>query len=282
MGRVLEFFGTSTSDHDANWNEIVTVQRCPYMGRKCIKTRKSDPDVAIGTCSVIYSDQPAIICPIRLRERHQIFFDCMHLLSLNEPGNEIHAVAEVSIPGGSLDYVLVSAREGRVKDFVGIEIQTLDTTGTVWPERQRFLHSVGIRVPRKDRESKSSFGMNWKMTAKTILVQLHHKIQTFEFLNKKLVLAIQDRLLFYMEKEFSFGHLNNPALIGDSMHFHAYELANQEEKYSINLRSRKSTNTEGIATALGLRTEARVELSAIVSVLEGKINPSTRLVICSH
>jgi hypothetical protein len=61
MGRVLEFFGTSTSDHDANWNEIVTVQRCPYMGRKCIKTRKSDPDVAIGTCSVIYSDQPAII-----------------------------------------------------------------------------------------------------------------------------------------------------------------------------------------------------------------------------
>jgi hypothetical protein len=116
-------------------------------------------------------------------------------------------VPEVSIPGGSVDYFLVSARKGKVKDFVGIELQTLDTTGTVWPERQRLLKKLG--VPRSDKmaTSKKSYGMNWKMTAKTILVQMHHKIQTFEHVHKKLVLVVQDKLLAYMSLEFNL----NPA-----------------------------------------------------------------------
>lgn len=67
--------------------------------------------------------------------------------------------------------------------------------------------------------------MNWKMTAKTILVQMHHKIETFEHVHKKLVLVIQDKLLQYMSKEFNFSHLKSPALLGDSMHLHAYSRA---------------------------------------------------------
>jgi hypothetical protein len=64
---------------------------------------------------------------------------------------------------------------------VGIELQTLDTTGTVWPTRQRFLASKGFDdIPRAELENTKTYGMNWKMTAKTILVQLHHKIQTFD------------------------------------------------------------------------------------------------------
>lgn len=42
--------------------------------------------------------------------------------------------------------------------------------------------------------------MNWKMTAKTILVQLHHKIDTFESISKHLVLVVQDYLLDYMKR----------------------------------------------------------------------------------
>jgi len=63
-------------------------------------------------------------------------------IDTHEPGNELHIVSEVSIPGGSVDYFLVSAKDGKVKDFVGIELQTLDTTGTVWPERQRLLKKL--------------------------------------------------------------------------------------------------------------------------------------------
>jgi hypothetical protein len=164
-----------------------------------------------------------------------------------------------------------------VRDFVGLELQTLDTTGTVWPERQRFLAAAGLSVPKKDVVSDKPFGMNWKMTAKTILVQLHHKIQTFEHLNKKLVLVIQDHLLAYMEKEFSFGHLASPALDGDPLHLHAYALKPAMGEFKLNLATRKSTDAEGVATALGLQVSAKVELRVIVAALEAKMSDLTRL-----
>ena len=153
------------------------------------------------------SPQPVMICPFRLLERSQIFTDCVHLLTLHEPGNELRVVAELTVPGGSIDYCLVSVRDGKPRDFVGIELQTLDTTGTVWPERQRFLRHYKVPVKRADAGSGKPFGMNWKMTAKTILVQLNHKIVTFEHLSKRLVLVLQDRMLDYMRGEFAFDHV---------------------------------------------------------------------------
>src|SRR6202043_1451815 len=101
---------------------------------------------------------------LRLLERRQIFTDCLHLLS-HEPGNELHLVSEVGIPGGSIDYFLASVREGKVRDFVAVELQTLDTTGTVWPERQRFLREHKLRGKRQHATSDKPFGRNWKRTA---------------------------------------------------------------------------------------------------------------------
>jgi hypothetical protein len=118
--------------------------------------------------------------------------------------------------------------------------------------------------------------MNWKMTAKTILVQMHHKIQTFEHVNKKLVLVIQDKLLNYMSREFNFAHLKNPAAIGDSMHFHAYSLSQQtDNSLKLEMYSRLSTDADGIGICLGLQAEARVELEQIVMALQSKISEVT-------
>jgi hypothetical protein len=276
---VAELFGRSADKKDENWKAIVASQQCPFLDKKCYKVRKSDPKTSIGSCTVIYGRDglPVVICPTRLIEGRQIFVDCLHLLTQHEPGNELHLVPEVSIPGGSVDYFVVSAKNGKVRDFVGIELQTLDTTGTVWPERQRLLRD--LKVPRgDDKENEtSSFGMNWKMTAKTILVQMHHKIQTFEHVNKKLALVVQDRLLAYMTKEFNFGHLANPAVIGDSMHFRAYELNRKPDNaFGLTLQARLSTDTAGIATCLGLQAEARVELDEIIKALQAKISDVTR------
>src|SRR5665647_584417 len=139
--RIAEFFNFSTKNNSVDWQSVIAKQHCDYLNKKCIKVRKSEPAISIGTCTVRYSkdDQEVIICPHRLIEKRKIFFDCLHLLSLHEPGNEVHVVSEISIPGGSVDYFLVSVQNKRVVDFVGIELQTLDTTGTIWPERQRLL-----------------------------------------------------------------------------------------------------------------------------------------------
>lgn len=276
MSRVRELFTFSVERNDVNWKSLIRKQQCRYSCKRCFKVRKSQANVSIGTCTVRYGtdNKDVIICPNRLLERKQIFADCLHLLTSHQPGNELHLIPEVAIPGGNVDYFLVSTDANRkVKDFVGIELQTMDTTGTVWPERELALQDLGLKqsVPA----TKKSFGMNWKMTAKTILVQLHHKIDTFEAINKHLVLVVQDCLLDYMKREFSFGHVNTQALIGDSMHFHSYKLKKGEADYKLVLDSRCSTDSSGISTLLGLKADANIGFEEIAKILESKITDKT-------
>lgn len=277
--KVAELYGFATFQ-SVDWKAVAAAQHCPFLNRKCLKNRKSEPEITIGTCTMTYGRQlrPVMTCPFRLLERSQIFTDCVHLLKLHEPGNELRIVAELAVPGGSIDYCLVSVRDGKPRDFVGIELQTLDTTGTVWPERQRFLRQHKVHVKRQDAASTKSFGMNWKMTAKTILVQLNHKIATFEYLSKRLVLVLQDYLLDYMRGEFAFNHIQG-VRDGDPMQFHAYELRQEAVAYSLNLKERISTDTAGIALCLGLQADTRVELRTILEQIESKLPQSTLLTI---
>jgi len=277
MSKVKELFGMYCSK-EADFSGILQSQICPYSSKKCYKTRKSDPETAIGTCTVNYQDKDIIICPNRLLENNQIFIDCLHLLTLHEPGNELYVIPEVAIPGGNVDYFLVSAKDGKVKDFIGIELQTMDTTGTIWPERQRLLHELSFPVALKDIENRKPFGMNWKMTAKTILIQMHHKSETFEYINKHLVLIIQKPFYEYMKREFSFSHIGN-ARIGDPVHIHSYDLKNKNNHLRLSLDTRVSTDSNGIAESLGLNAQAKVELQDIISTLEQKLSEDYRLTI---
>jgi hypothetical protein len=276
MSRVRELFTFSVERDDVNWKSLLRKQQCRFSGKRCFKVRKSQASVSIGTCTVRYGadEKDVIICPHRLLERKQIFADCLHLLTSHQPGNELHLVPEVAIPGGSVDYFLVSTDASRkVRDFVGIELQTMDTTGTVWPERELALQELGLK--KNVAEPEKNFGMNWKMTAKTILVQLHHKIDTFEAINKHLVLVIQDHLLDYMKREFAFGHVSPQPLIGDSMHFHSYRLQKEDKDYKLVLDSRCSTDSAGISKLLGLKADANIGFEEIARILEGKISDST-------
>lgn len=114
------------------------------------------------------------------------------------------------------------------------------------------------------------------MTAKTILVQLNHKIATFEQLGKKLALVLQDHLLDYMRAEFAFAHIKG-LRDGDAMQFHAYELRPQAAAYTLQLKERVSTDAAGIAACLGLQADTRVELQLMFDQIEAKLPESTLL-----
>lgn len=119
MTKLRELFGQSTDSSRHNWDATVTTQHCPFLGRKCLKNRKSEPDIAIGTCTVTHGGGPVVICPYRFLERRVIFTDCLSLVR-HEPGNELHVVPEVSIPGGTVDYLCApcgrSYDRARLKD----------------------------------------------------------------------------------------------------------------------------------------------------------------------
>ena len=118
------------------------------------------------------------------------------------------------------------------------------------------------------------------MTAKTILVQMHHKVETLEHISKKLVLVIQDYLLDYLRREFNFAHLNN-GRIGDSVHLHAYKLDEMDGGFHIGLFQRLSTDAAGVAECLGLQAESKIELETIIADLERKISQNTLLTLAA-
>lgn len=275
MSKISEFFGLYCKNIDLDFKRAMETQTCPYTQRLCSKMRKSDPETKIGTCSVEYQNQNIVICPFRMLEHNQIFIDCLHLLTLHEPGNELYLVPEVQIPSGHVDYFLVSVKDKKVKDFIGIELQTMDTTGTVWPERQKFLRERGLESAT-DVNDKGSFGMNWKMTLKTILVQMHHKSETFEHLNKHLVLIIQTSLYEHMRRDFNFDGIEGVRL-GDPVHIHAYAFAEKDNKLSLSLHTRVSTDSSGIAKCLGLKAARKVELQDLIRALEPKLTETNRL-----
>ena len=55
------------------------------------------------------------------------------------------------MPGGFVDYFLISANEDRrVQGFVALEIQTLDTTVSVWNARAQLLQELGVENTGKN------------------------------------------------------------------------------------------------------------------------------------
>lgn len=276
---VIELFGRDVSDRSLPWAQIVDEQMCPFLGKRCYKVRKSSPDISIGTCTVSFGsdDAPVVICPTRLRDQDRIFADCVPLLTLHEEGNELHVIPEVRIPGGSVDFVLASSKAGKIVDFVGIEIQTLDTVGTVWPARQRVLLELGVPVEDDAADSTKSYGMNWKMTAKTILMQMHHKIETFEHVGRKLVLVVQAEFLEYMQREFTFAHFVGVPEDADSARVHAYSLNPPQDGHrALRLSTTLGTDSEGVAASLRSRADSAVELDQILTALDLKWSAATR------
>jgi hypothetical protein len=274
---ISELFTHSSIEEVVNWAELTATQPCKYLSRRCLKVRKSQPEISIGTWSIHRPGMiaPLIVCPHRFLERGQVFFDCLHLLTLHEPGNELHRVNEIEIPGGLVDYFIVLVRDNRVVDFVGIELQSVDTTGSLWDSPQRFLASKGA-APMPAEAAQQAFGINWKMTAKTTLIQLHHKVETFESLGKHLVLVLQDRLMDYMSGQFQFDQVTQ-ARMSDPLHFHTYTLNLTDTGYRLQMNARWSSTSAGIAAALGMKTSPNLTLQVVVSRLEAKLSSNTRI-----
>lgn len=278
--RVLELYTYAAEQglSGEEWQAVLAGEYCCYLGGKCDKTRKTQPEITIGSCTVGFKGHPVMICPHRFLQRRQIFIDALHLLRNHVPGNQLHVIPEISIPGGSVDYFVPSVSRGQIQDYVAVEIQTLDTTGTVWPSRQQFIEGLpGNQTPSEPKGGKRSYGMNWKMTAKTILVQLHHKLTTLELLGKNMVLAFQDVFFRYITAEFSTSGLRG-AVPGDSVHFHVYNLSREDGgKFSIELTERYSTTAAGIAQMLGMQRSANLPEEMLLARIQAKISDATLL-----
>jgi hypothetical protein len=241
----------------------LAAQHCPFLSRTCVKQRKSDAAQTIGACTVGFQSNSLIICPHRFIAGDQIFHDCVDLLTSAGATPTYRIIPEVQIPGGNVDYFLVASNGDIITDYVGIEIQSLDTTGSggIWDARQDI--NAGTL------HSSYSYGINWRMSAKTILMQMHHKSESFEGLGKKLVLVVQAEFFAYMVREFSTTHLRE-ASPEDSVHFHIYDISIRGDHLELAIKERKSTSAAGINQMLMLGRDAGIADNDVKHLIQNK------------
>jgi hypothetical protein len=268
--RVNELFGQYTNGSSfPDLHQALERQDCPWSDLGCYKNRKSDPSTMIGVCSVSLDDgQPVLICPNRLLEGGRIFIDCLDLLAGSMAGSDLYLVPEVKLPVGRIDYMLVAARNGHAFDFVAIELQTLDTTGSIWRDREEMLFKEGYQV---DDIAGTRASLNWRMTAKTILTQCVQKSEIFDAMGKNLVLVCQQRLVEYMQQNFDFSAIHSIASERDVFHIHGYDYRPLKDKMRLSLAMTSSFDIDGVKGILGKNKSINQGIEQVLQTLDARL-----------
>ena len=197
---IWEFFGYRTDDLSLKAKAAAAKKECPIIGEVCEKS--FNDGVTSGVCALKpMTSEPVICCPIRMyADDYRIlkdvsikaFYEGLKLL----PGREALSFAttasescvavfgkrwggELRLPqksgrgGYFVDWVLAKIdATGELEEFVAVEVQTIDTTGTYRNGYEAFMH---------DRSTiKTTAGLNWENVSKRILPQLIYKGQVLQ------------------------------------------------------------------------------------------------------
>lgn len=183
----------------------IRLQRCPFIDAECVKFRKSEPVVRIGSCALGIKTgggfQPVIVCPERFRTGD--VFEALEAEFFPGAG-EVSWVREVNLGTvGSFDYVAVAPRRGIdfSTDYVCVEIQAAGTIGTPWGAIKHYRENLSL-----DGVGPVNYGINWANEfIKTMMQQILKKGSVISSWGRgrKIVVVIQDLGMDYILKQGS-------------------------------------------------------------------------------
>ncbi|MDX9974512.1 MAG: NotI family restriction endonuclease [FCB group bacterium] len=189
---IIELFGYAPDDPSPAAREARHTRRCPFLGKQCIKTF-NDGEIS-GVCTLqSVSGLKVICCPIRLyADDYAVLKDVTEIAFGKSiplvPANEItkhtgECIAvfgkgwgkELRLPnrgksgGYFVDWVLARIGiAGDLLDFVAVEVQSIDTTGSYRSERDCCMEERVFT-------GKTKAGFNWENVNKRILPQIIYK-----------------------------------------------------------------------------------------------------------
>lgn len=193
---IHEFFGYLSRDHSQTALDAAQAGRCPFLNEACQKTLNDG--LLSGACTLKPATSgPVICCPIRLyADDYRILHDVADMAF--HPGLPLHAgrraVTEARRTqsdviavfgkrwGGELrlpqrqgrgsyfvDWILAKLdSQGRLVEFVAVEVQSIDTTGNYRDSRLALLGPQRNVIP-------ATAGLNWENVNKRILPQVIYK-----------------------------------------------------------------------------------------------------------
>ena len=197
---IFEFFGYRADDRSDIAKHAADTEVCPISGETCQKS--FNDGVVSGVCAIKpITSEPVICCPIRLyADDYRILSDIadrvfgpnLKLVAGRDAvdysidsreacvavfgkgwGGELRLPQKSKKGGYFVDWVLAKiSDEGDLVEFVAVEVQTIDTTGTYRP---------GYDALKQDGlVEKTTAGLNWENVAKRILPQLIYKGQILQ------------------------------------------------------------------------------------------------------
>lgn len=173
--------------------------RCPFIERTCIKRSTADKKNPYPVCSLRKSSGAVVaVCPKRFYERDFLQDVIEHAWTGPKPTNPI-ITSEVKMEGfGNVDFVISDmAEDGTIKQFVSVELQAIDITGSARPAYEAIL--AGDLLPKRP-----TYNFNWKNVAKRYMNQLISKGYYHHHWGTKIVASIQDEVYDYFRKDADF------------------------------------------------------------------------------
>ena len=187
---LVEIFGHDPMDHSARARKFWQLAACPFIGKACTKYDHTKT-ICYGTCSVTNKSQIVPICPnrlyadnykvirkvardvfgeipfmlfddyIKLTTRKSQVFDGVVALSQNSG-------KEVRLSNMSMDWILAHIQNGALRQYVGIEVQSIDITGN-------YRDAWYAARDRKPAIPSSGHGLNWANVHKRLIPQIIRK-----------------------------------------------------------------------------------------------------------
>lgn len=127
---------------------------------------------------------------------------------------------------GNVDFVVAEIQDGLVKDFISVEAQTVDITGSY-----RLVYDAWL-VDAELAKS-PSFGLNWDNVYKRYVTQLIRKGFYHHHWDTKIVALMQDEVFNYIHGKFPFlttPNINDPAA---NVVFLLYKYGSGDNRWSL-------------------------------------------------
>lgn len=184
---LVEVFGHAPNDITSKARKFWGLNACPFIGRACSKYDHTNT-ICYGTCSVSNAGQDVIICPNRLYAnnyetiRHvseDVFGKLPFMLFdeyLRKESKSLNCIValgqnsgrEVKLSKMSMDWVLAHIKNGKLMEYAGIEVQSIDITGN-YRDAWYAARDKKLVIPP------SAHGLNWANVHKRLMPQIIRK-----------------------------------------------------------------------------------------------------------
>ena len=172
-------------------NPAATNYRCPFMDVRCVKRSTSLKDTPYPVCTIWYgrgdSRELICVCPKRFYAVDFLNDVIEHCWPADDPPANPQIASEVKMKGfGNVDFVIADVdTSGDVSQFLSVELQAIDITGSVMPAYVALLAG-------DDLDRKPTYGLNWDNVYKRYITQLIRKGYFHHHWGTKIVAVMQD------------------------------------------------------------------------------------------